>query len=250
MKHLSEDELVLLHYGEAGESATDHVASCSECRQESERLTALLGTIHVSVPEPSVHYERELWRRLQPKIDSLEQHHPGRGVYSGFAASTLPSPAIKLAAMAAVVVLAFIAGMWFERPQTVVRVESANQIPADARERALLLAVGGHLERVQIMLLEIANKAPAQTIDISTEQDATRTLLPDNRLYRETATQLGDVQTATLLDELERLLLDLSHRPATMSLSDFDDIRDRMKDEGILFKVRIAGSELRSRQRL
>jgi hypothetical protein len=156
--------------------------------------------------------------------------------------------------MAAVVFAAFTFGRWFERTIEVTRPNPARQTVSvgspqlDARERALLIAVGAHLERAQIALTELANAKHAESIDISLEQDAARVLLPDNRIYRQTAVQLGDAQVATLLDELERLLVDLSHLPPSLSTAELRDIRERIEQQGLLFKIRIAGSDLRNRQ--
>jgi len=252
MNHLSEDELVLLYYGDdAGFEANKlqkHVAECSECRNELAHLTDLLGAMHVPVPEPSENYERDVWRRLTPLLPDKARPSP-IGWFGRFnwAAAV---------AMSAMVLAAFGLGRWFERsveviPRNIsVREASGDSLQPDARERALLLAVGSHFERVQIMLAELSNTASAPTIDISAEQDAARALLPDNRLYRETANQLADMQIASLLDELERLLLDLSHSPSVLPIGGLNDIRDHIEGQEILFKVRIAGSELRSRQGL
>jgi hypothetical protein len=249
MNHLSEDEFVSLYYGDDRspeiQQLESHVAACAECRKELQRLTAFLGAIHIPIPEPARDYEDEVWRRLRPMLpDATGKPARWFGPWKWAAA----------VAMAALVFAAFSVGRWFERSAEVananmpVRNVSGDSLQMASRERALLLAVGGHLERAQFMLIELGNTAPSPTMDISSERDAAQALLPDNRLYRETATQLADVQIATLLDELERLLLDLSHRPAMISRADFDEIRDRIETQGILFKVRIAGSELRSRQ--
>ena len=249
MNHLSEDELVLLYYGDDADPGVqkfqNHVAACSECRKQLERLTEFLGAIHVPVPEPPENYERDVWRKLAPMLPDKPGTRPiGRFSRFNWAAAV---------AMAAMFLAAFSLGRWFERsvevaPARVAVSKASDDALQKARERALLLAVGSHFERVQIMLAELANTASAPMIDISSEQEAARTLLPDNRLYRETANQLADVQIAMLLDELERLLLDLSHSPSVIEMSDFDEIRDHIESQGILFKVRIAGSELRSRQ--
>jgi hypothetical protein len=154
--------------------------------------------------------------------------------------------------MSGLALAAFSVGRWFERPAEFIKPnrspQAASNDPSQStRERALLIAVGAHLERAQMILIELAHTNPSARIDISAEQEEVRMLLPDNRLYRQTAAQLGDAQVTTLLDELERLLLDLSHRPATISPQELDDIRTQTEPQGLLFNVRIAGSELRSR---
>jgi hypothetical protein len=250
MNHLTENEFVTLYYDRDDEPEIQqfkaHVASCPQCGNGLNRVSAFLDRLHIPAPEPPEDYEVQVWRRLQPRLPA----EVGGRRFRWFGLSEW----IPAAAVAAVVLFAFMIGRWFERS---VEIDRSNTLAGTAatepsqtavRDRALLLAVGGHLERVQMMLTELTNTSPAPQIDISSEQDTARTLLPDNRLYRETAMQLADEQIATLLDELERLLLDLSHRPSVVPLSDLDDFRDRIEAQGILFKVRIAGSQLRARQ--
>jgi hypothetical protein len=250
MKHLTEDELVLLHYGDADSDQRreleNHLAVCSDCRQELERVSALLAAVRLPAVEPSEDYERDVWRRLQPMLPEKNSNS-----WAGWFA--LPKWATVLA-MAAVAFAAFGIGRWFERSTEVKKPDLApRNVPVDtlqtsARERVLWMAVGAHLEHAQMLLTELANAKPSARVDISAEQEEVQALLPDNRLYRQAAIQLSDTQVATLLDDLERLLLDLSHRPATISPGELDDIRTQIEPEGLLFKVRIAGSELRSRK--
>jgi hypothetical protein len=248
MNHLTEDQLVLLYYGDSDQyeitGLEDHVAVCGECRNEFERVRTWLGGIVVPVPEPSEDYASDVWNRLVPLL-------PEKAVRRR---TWFEQPKWAMA-MAAAVFASFMIGRWFERNTEITRSNSPRQTTAAdspdmavARERVLLAAVGEHLERAQIVLVEVANTNVAPAVDISTQQDTARGLLADNRIYRQTALQLRDAQIAALLDELERLLMDLSHLPSMPSASDFGDIRDQIETQGLLFKVRVAGLELRSRQ--
>jgi hypothetical protein len=250
MNHLTEDQFVLLYYGDTDQyeitGLEDHVAVCSECRNEFERVRTWLGGIVAHVPEPADDYPSDVWNRLVPLLP--EKTVRRRTWFEQ------PKWAIAMA-MAAAVFASFMIGRWFERNTEITRSNPTRQtVAADspdtaaARERVLLAAVGDHLERAQIVLVEVANTNLAPAVDISTQQDTARGLLADNRIYRQTAIQLRDAQIAALLDELERLLMDLSHLPSMPSASEFGDIRDQIETQGLLFKVRIAGSELRSRQ--
>jgi len=101
-----------------------------------------------------------------------------------------------------------------------------------------------------MILVELVNaQASAKSVDISAQQQDARRLLDDNRLYRQTAAQVHDGAVGDVLDQLERLLVDLSHRPSTVSESEFEDIRRRIEAQGILFKVRVIGSEVREREK-
>jgi len=53
-----------------------------------------------------------------------------------------------------------------------------------------------------------------------------------------------------VLEELERLLLDVAHGPSRLSSEDLSALRSRIEEQGVLFKVRVIGSTLRERGEL
>jgi len=97
-----------------------------------------------------------------------------------------------------------------------------------------------------MVLVELANAgAPAAgRLDISYEQHSAEDLLESNRLYRQTAATNGDLATAALLEELERVLLEIAHSPSEMSARQLEELRKQIEDQGILFKVKIFGSRV------
>src|SRR5439155_17748131 len=62
-----------------------------------------------------------------------------------------------------------------------------------------------------MMLVELSNAEPLgpaqKRVDISAEQHRAEDLLEENRLYRQTALKEGDANLASVLDDLERVLL-------------------------------------------
>jgi hypothetical protein len=146
------------------------------------------------------------------------------------------------AAMAVLTIGAFLAGRSWQKPAP----RQMAAIDGSTRERILLVAVGDHLERSEMVLVELANAgAPAAgRLDISNEQRTAEDLLESNRLYRQTAATNGDVATAALLEELERVLLDIAHSPSEVSARQLEDLRKQIEDRGILFKVKIFGSKV------
>src|SRR5256886_13088769 len=52
------------------------------------------------------------------------------------------------------------------------------------------------------------------------------------------ALQEGDAALASVLDELERVLLDVAHSPEEVTPAQLDKIRQKIEAQGILFKVR------------
>jgi hypothetical protein len=84
-------------------------------------------------------------------------------------------------------------------------------------------------------------------VNISSERHRAEDLLEENRLYRQTALEQGDTGLANVLDELERVLLDVAHSPQQVTPAQLENIRQRIEARGILFKVRVVGEELQQR---
>jgi hypothetical protein len=228
MTHLSEEQLVDAYYRNSPEMPA-HWNECPECRATFARLKEHLDAMRdYPVPVRGPSYGGEVWSRLLPHLP------PARRKRVWFRWWTLAP------VLVAVLVVAFVAGMLTERR---VRVPTT---PEKARERVLLIALSRHLERSQIVLSEIAN-GNAGSIDFPEERERARDLLDDNRLLRQTAARNGDAVDASLLDELERVLLDVANSPAEMTAGDFEALRSRIDSQGLLFKVRITSSDERFR---
>jgi hypothetical protein len=104
-----------------------------------------------------------------------------------------------------------------------------------------------------MVLVELQNAAPKKPgekrVDISSEQRRAEDLVAENRLYRQTALKQGDRALASTLDQLERVLVDIAHSPQQVTAAQLQSIRDRIEANGILFKVRVVGNDLRDRQK-
>jgi len=242
MNHLSEEQIVLHYYGDA-EDATEverHLATCSECRSEFARVQSTLKQIEpLEVPEPAPGFEEKTWLSLRDRL-------PEKG---GFLRRLLKPSAPKWAfagVMAVLLAAAFLAGRFWPRPAEPV----AKQQPAQVNpQRVILVAVGDHLERSQMLLVEIMNADTKGPINFSNEQAEARELLDSNHLYRVSSQQAGDPQVARLLDQLGRVLAEIANGPAEVSPEDLQQVRHTIQSEGLLFKVRVVGSEVNSRAR-
>jgi hypothetical protein len=117
--------------------------------------------------------------------------------------------------------------------------------PERVRARILLITVGDHLERSQMALVELVNAESDRAIDISSEQIRVEDLLAANRLYRQTASEEGEPAVADLLDELERVLVEIARSPSTLSAAELSRLRTRIEERGILFKVKVLGTRIR-----
>ena len=79
MKHLSQDDLVLQFYGEAGTKFERHLRECAECRTRFGSLKQVLETIQ---PPKEMPHAREANRREERFQVEVQQYLPA-GVWSG-----------------------------------------------------------------------------------------------------------------------------------------------------------------------
>jgi hypothetical protein len=252
MKHPKEEELIAYHDGDAAarEAIAEHLSDCPECETELARIDALLAALNtIPVPEPGDDYGQRVWQQISPRLTQR------RGHWWDFLFSEpnsvpwfAPRRWVAAGAIAVLVLAAFIAGRITKTggPSSPVAVDATK-----VRERILVMAVGEHLGRSEMVLVELANSGPQiagqKQVNISGEQRRAEDLLEENRLYRQTALEQGDTALAGILDELERVLLDVAHSPQEVTPVQLEGIRQRIEARGILFKVRVVGKELQQR---
>lgn len=244
-EHLTEEQLVLHFYGEDGEAlaAERHLGDCPECREVYASLERVLAALDsVPVPERGEDYGGEVWRRVAPLL-------PQRRRWAGFEIPRFDWRwSAAAVAMAGLLVAAFYAGR--EYPQAGPARQTTAGVASDPQlgERVLLVAMGEYLERSQMVLTELANEEAKGKVDISPEKDRAADLVSEGRLYRQTAEHTGDAAVAATLDEVDRVLLDVARGPSEITPAELETLRRRLKDEGILFKIRVMNSQVRTRQ--
>lgn len=262
MAHVTEEELVAYRDREASdpEAVKAHLAACADCRETLATLDRLFATLDVPVPDPGPAYEREVWARIQDRLAA----EPRRSWRTGLGAWLLPQ-----VALGACVVLLLVSIVWLERPPArstpaTVPTQAANgtdtaapaeqpQGAASIRNRVVMAAVGDHLQRAELMLTEFNNMdggGARGTIDLSDEQAWAEDLVSENRLYRRSAADANENQIVAVLDDLERVLLEVAHAPAETTPERLERLRQRLDTQDVLFKVRVAGAGMRDRQQM
>jgi hypothetical protein len=243
MKHTNEEELFAYREGEmkGRETIAAHLRECGECRAELERMEEVFQALNaLPVPDPGEEYGTRVWRQIANRLPERRMNW-----WVGF---FMPRRLMALGAAAALLVLAFYAGRKTGSKTGGEEIVDAGKI----RERVLLVAVGEHLGKSEMILMELSNAQPADAgkslINISTAQKRAEDLVEENRLYRQTALNGGDNAMASTLDELQRVLMDVANSPAEVTPAQFESIQKRIAAQGILLKVRVVRQELRTQE--
>lgn len=238
MLHVSSDELVLFRYEEAADAdrIRTHLATCADCRRELDLLTRVLAQVdHDEAPIPEPSYGLTVWNAIEPRLDG-DAGHVGPasarrpGSWQAWLRWLAPQAALA-SAVAALVAVAALPGPT-ARPDVV------------AQDAVLVGAVEDHLERTGLMLAELNNAETAA--DVPGVPAEAEDLAAANRLYRQTAVRTGDQRIGRMLDDLERVLLEVAHSPSDSGDAELETLRGRLDTRGVAFKVRAAGAGLRA----
>jgi hypothetical protein len=241
-QHLTDDDMILHFYNEpdADPGAGDHMRDCAECQARLQSLRRLLNSVDaIPVPERGELYGKEVWNIIRKRLD------PNKPVVVTMARWK------TWAAVAAMFVVG-VSGYFIGRNSSVSPVKSrvpitvANDNFESGRQRVLLVALTNHFERSQMVLAELSNAEPGQAgkLDIRYEREEASELLDSNRLYRQAALQQGDTQAAVVLEDLERTLLEVAHSPDNVGEHEFEALRRRIEDQGLVFKVKVLSTRL------
>ncbi len=243
MTHLGEEQLVQQYYGDTEGAAIReaHLAECAECRAEFDRLKQTLDSVSTyEVPERDERYGEDVWNRIRAYLPEQEKR-------SWFAWPQMRRW-VAVGSLAALIVAAFLLGR-ITKPVPPGQVAQTTSGEKSKENKVLLVALGDHLERSQMVLVELTHAPSSEDVDISSEQQRAEDLLSANRLYRQAALKSGDRDLAAVLDDLERVLIEVTHEPSKLDGEEMQAIQKRIEAKGILFKVRVIGSKVRMDER-
>jgi len=237
MQHLTEEQLVAHYYrdDDAPAAANEHLASCAECAAEFDSITRVLALVkEAPVPERGEDYGEQVWTRLRWRLGAPSRRKQWQWL-----------------AVAAVLAMGLCTGVvWNGRhspkePMVAVKTPAPAGTIAGAtqNQRVLVVVVSDHLEASERMLTDVSNADPTKTFDAEAQQQRAAELVASNRIYRQTALQRGDERIASVLADLEPILVELAHAGKTLSPDELASIQKRIETKGLLFKVRVMSAQ-------
>ena len=239
MQHLTEEQLVAHYYrdDDAPAAANEHLASCAACAAEFDSITRVLALVkETPVPERGDDYGSQVWTRLRWRLGAPSRRKQWQWL-----------------AVAAVMMMGLCTGVvWNGRhapkhetiatngPTPAGKITGATQ---NQNQRVLVVVVSDHLEASERMLTDVSNADPTKDFDAEAQQQRATELVASNRIYRQTALQHGDKRIASLLSDLEPILVELAHAGKTLSPDELASIQKRIESKGLLFKVRVMSAQ-------
>ena len=230
MKHLGEEELIEMYYGEGTGEADAHLKACRECSGQYAKFKRSLDAIGpAAVPQRDADYGDRVWESLRPQLIPYQKKKAGwHGWANWKATAVMVGCAIVLAAV-------FLGGRYWER-FTAKKTNIAGN--PQAAQRVVLVVLTDHLDRTERLLVQLEHAGAEDTTDNAQLQTEARELLASNRLYRVTASNAGDPEMAGALDRLEGVLAEIANDPK-LSTADIERVRKEMNTRGMLFEIRV-----------
>ena len=232
MKHLSDEELIELYYGEAARAASAHLEVCRECEAQYTELQQSMDAIQpVAAPQRQAQYGERVWEALQPRCIPYERKTRGWRGWTQWKPVTLSLSCAMLLAVA------FMGGRYWER-HTAKRDNVAGNASPQAAQRTVLVVLTDHLDRAERLLVVLEHPDSLGRVENAELQSEARELLASNRLYRTTASSAGDPALASALDRLEGVLAEIAN-DSNLTVEDLQRVRNEMNTQGILFEIRV-----------
>ena len=238
-QHISDEDLLLDYYGEnTPEQRTvmrAHLEWCADCRALDRELRAVLALVdNEPMPEAPPGFEREMWARLEPVVTRYSFEFP-RWVLA--------------ASVAALAVGSFALGRVWDTPTTPPQQQVANADARELSERMLRSEVEEHLERSQRVLVELANADDSAPVLLASDRERAADLVAAGRLYRRSAEEMGDADTRDLIEDVERVLVEIANGPDVESSNDLSQVRARIVDQDLIFRLRVMTAAMQARDR-
>jgi len=230
----------------------DHLGGCTECSRERDEMLSLFDlTLKYSAgaaEEQGEAFWREFAGKVQQRVQAGEQGTRTKNPLSvwemilSFSRFQRGS-AIGFAALAMIVLASVVfVRIQFQEHEIAQMVERVQQVrpPAelDSRQDPRL---GEYFRKSKVLLVGLTNMKMGedQSPDFSAERKASRDLI-QQAVYLKT--QPLDVRSAHLINDLERILIELSNLKEENNLPNVEIIRGGIHQENLLFKIRMAES--------
>ena len=278
MKQWTEEDLILLYYEELDPAIARQIRQTMEqsskqsieLRHEYDALCSVLDTgLEDTVPEPS----EGLNRRIMVAINAAESEKSQTALIMSMASEKtalavaeslaqkmsrwlLGSPGANLRPAFMLVLFAlvgiFYLGRWSAPPleSPLVHIEASEKIErhyrsnSDASRRVLLTNVSSHIETSRRLLTLVSNGGSDLSADLEPRRQMIEELISFNRLYRRIAEQSGDTMLANILQQMESVLLEISHTERSENDAEWKKVRERLDGTDLLFKLKVTDKRI------
>lgn len=237
-------------------SVEEHLSSCTRCAEELGELRKTLALLPSPSHRPSDERSEAFWNSLVLRVGQEIGRQPGRGRFKlaglrdrlATVVALRPGYAFAAAGSFAALVLAVVLFRIQPNEHAQIaeqssRLDDSSYVLADdnVQER-----VGDYFRKSKALLIGIANMKTTDGVDLSAEQMVSRRLVHEARYLKH---QPLDLRAAKLVNDLEKILIELANIEQNSDLPNVEMIRTGIHQENLLFRIRMAAASYDSTER-
>ncbi len=203
MKTISDEQLILLYYGEHDDpDLAEQVAKDAELTARMNALVSDLNCLSNSYhPKPLTSSERDdMWTAASSALPKQP------GLLTRLL-EQINTPRLSFASLAGIVLVAMVAYLAGNQMQPTDAPVQVTQIPQIDGDKVQQLYLNTHLASSEMLLTALGNDEAIEDA-LWVEE-----MLARNRLYRIQALRAGNMRLANLLAELEPVLIEMTNSP-------------------------------------
>lgn len=250
MKHI-QDLLYEYMQGELdparSKEVQDHLASCNECYAEFQILREGARLVRPLEGRPSERLSDAYWHNFAVRVQRRVEQEPASKAVTNPIWSIIESwmtyrPQRVLAAAGGIAAVVLMLTVKPFRPlQEDQSAMIAGGEPPETMMRANM-ELSDYFRTSKILLVGLTNMTPpeGQAMDFSLERQTARKLIQQARSLEHYDL---DIRSQQLILALEKILIELANMEDYVNLPDVELIRTGIKQENMLFKIRMAEAE-------
>lgn len=236
----------------AREEVQAHLASCGPCRKEVAVLTDAFHAMPPRREDASAQRSESYWESFARRVEQRLPSQPKGSAWIGSLKETIDSivglrPGLAYSIAGSALIILITLTLWISVPEEATLNRGNSIVDESSVTAQTSLAVKDYFEDSRMLLIGIVNLPPDQEspVDLSVERTAARNLVQQARYLTD---QPIDARSAELIRELQRILVELANLKETANIPDVDLIRTGVRQENVLFKIRMAENLLDRQQ--
>jgi anti-sigma-K factor RskA len=224
----------------------EHCRECAECRADLESLRMVINALPPPAPEPSENRDPQFWAEFADRVEEriAAASSSRRWLWSEWMDETRNlltrswKPVGAATAVLVAAILVFVLTRQVSEPSRPVA--PTPEVAVTRSPDTTAQRFSHFLRKSNTLLVGLTNrKVSDDVVDLSAERDLSRQLVRESRELREDHL---DPQATQLVGEMERVLIEIASRNETTDRDHFDLIRSGIRQQNLLFRVRMTES--------
>lgn len=221
-----------------------HLASCDRCSAQLKEMESAVQTLDRLSADASSNRSREFWEsfalRVEQRVQSRQPQKRFAVSSREYVQSFFMFHRPLAVSLGGALVLAFLAiGIWNFSVDREQKTKQMSSVQEPSQSDSVREEISRYFRKSKVLLVGLTNMklSEDQQVDLSVERRTSRELVRQARYLRN---QPIDVRSARLIEDMERILIELANMKEENNMPNVEIVRAGIHQENLLFKIRMA----------